>query len=157
MDGKPLRCSSTTPIHGASRSSPSPPTRSPRTARRPWKSAATDIWPNPASLAPSSPRCSAFWGRPMDVRRESDRARILIVDDNPDSLEILRVRLESWGYRTQTAADGEEALKKIETQPPDLILLDIMMPRVDGMEVARRVKNNPELPFIPIIMETALD
>ena len=93
----------------------------------------------------------------MDVRRESDRARILIVDDNPDSLEILRVRLESWGYRTQTAADGEEALKKIEAHPPDLILLDIMMPRVDGMEVARRVKANPELPFIPIIMETALD
>ena len=93
----------------------------------------------------------------MDVRRESDRSRILIVDDNPDSLEILRARLESWGYRTQTAADGEEALNKIEAQPPDLILLDIMMPRVDGMEVARRVKNNPQLPFIPIIMETALD
>jgi diguanylate cyclase (GGDEF)-like protein len=93
----------------------------------------------------------------MDARRESDRSRILIVDDNPDSLEILRVRLESWGYRTQTASDGEEALTKIDASPPDLILLDIMMPRVDGMEVARRVKGNASLPFIPIIMETALD
>ncbi len=92
----------------------------------------------------------------MDARRESDHSRILIVDDNPDSLEILRVRLESWGYRADTASDGEEALAKIEAAPPDLILLDIMMPRVDGMEVARRVKNNASLPFIPIIMETAL-
>jgi len=92
----------------------------------------------------------------MDARRESDHSRILIVDDNPDSLEILRARLESWGYRTQTASDGEDALEKIDAAPPDLILLDIMMPRLDGMEVARRVKGNPSLPFIPIIMETAL-
>jgi two-component system, cell cycle response regulator len=92
----------------------------------------------------------------MDARRESDHSRILIVDDNPDSLEILRVRLESWGYRAETASDGEDALAKIEAAPPDLILLDIMMPRIDGMEVARRVKNNASLPFIPIIMETAL-
>jgi chemotaxis response regulator CheB len=76
----------------------------------------------------------------MDARRESDHSRILIVDDNQDSLEILRARLESWGYRTQTASDGEEALAKIDVSPPDLILLDIMMPRMDGMEVARRVK-----------------
>lgn len=93
----------------------------------------------------------------MDARRESDRARILIVDDNQDSLEILRVRLESWGYRAQTARDGEEALAQVEASPPDLILLDIMMPRVDGIEVARRIKTNEALPFIPIIMETALD
>ena len=92
----------------------------------------------------------------MDARRESDHSRILIVDDNPDSLEILRVRLESWGYRAETASDGEAALRQIEAAPPDLILLDIMMPRMDGMEVARRVKGNASLPFIPIIMETAL-
>ncbi len=92
----------------------------------------------------------------MDARRESDHSRILIVDDNPDSLEILRARLESWGYRIDTANDGEDALNQIEAAPPDLILLDIMMPRIDGMEVARRVKGNAALPFIPIIMETAL-
>ena len=92
----------------------------------------------------------------MDARRESDHSRILVVDDNQDSLEILRARLESWGYRIQTASDGEDALAMIEAGPPDLILLDIMMPRMDGMEVARRVKGNPSLPFIPIIMETAL-
>jgi two-component system cell cycle response regulator len=88
---------------------------------------------------------------------EGTRARILIVDDHDDNVELLRARLESWGYTADDARDGEEALRKIEASPPDLVLLDVMMPRVDGMEVARRVKSNAQLPFIPIIMQTALD
>jgi diguanylate cyclase (GGDEF)-like protein len=84
-------------------------------------------------------------------------ARILIVDDHEDNVELLRARLESWGYQTLSARDGAEALTSIETNLPDLVLLDIMMPKIDGIEVARRVKTNPELPFIPIIMQTALD
>jgi diguanylate cyclase (GGDEF)-like protein len=84
-------------------------------------------------------------------------ARILIVDDHEDNVELLRARLESWGYSTTSARDGAEALSCIESDLPDLVLLDIMMPKVDGIEVARRVKNNPDLPFIPIIMQTALD
>jgi two-component system, cell cycle response regulator len=84
-------------------------------------------------------------------------ARILIVDDHEDNVELLRARLESWGFETLTARDGAEALSVIETRLPDLVLLDIMMPKIDGIEVARRVKNNPDLPFIPIIMQTALD
>jgi two-component system, cell cycle response regulator len=84
-------------------------------------------------------------------------ARILIVDDHEDNVELLRARLESWGYETEAATDGSQALQKVEEQPPDLILLDVMMPHVDGMEVARRVKSNANLPFIPIIMQTALD
>ena len=93
----------------------------------------------------------------MDPRRELDRARILIVDDHEDNVELLRARLESWGYAPETAGDGAEALTKVEEAPPDLILLDVMMPKIDGIEVARRVKGNDELPFIPIIMQTALD
>jgi two-component system cell cycle response regulator len=84
-------------------------------------------------------------------------ARILIVDDHEDNVELLRARLESWGYLTESAMDGEQALSKVEGAPPDLILLDVMMPLIDGMEVARRVKSNTKLPFIPIIMQTALD
>ena len=84
-------------------------------------------------------------------------ARILIVDDNEDNVDLLQARLESWGYKTSTAADGEEALASVEQAPPDLILLDVMMPKIDGFEVARRIKANTELPFIPIIMQTALD
>ena len=88
---------------------------------------------------------------------EQETARILIVDDHEDNVELLRARLESWGYETESAMDGEQALQKVEASPPDLILLDVMMPHVDGMEVARRVKSNTNLPFIPIIMQTALD
>ena len=84
-------------------------------------------------------------------------ARILIVDDHEDNIELLRARLESWGFTTQSAMDGFEALRLVEDSPPDLILLDVMMPKIDGMEVARRVKSNTNLPFIPIIMQTALD
>jgi two-component system, cell cycle response regulator len=85
------------------------------------------------------------------------QARILIVDDHDDNVELLRARLESWGYIAEDARDGIEALEKIEASPPDLVLLDVMMPRIDGIEVARRVKANTALPFIPIIMQTALD
>jgi diguanylate cyclase (GGDEF)-like protein len=82
---------------------------------------------------------------------------ILIVDDHEDNVELLRVRLETWGYHVDTAMDGETALARVEGNPPDLILLDIMMPKIDGIEVTRRIKANDKLPFIPIIMQTALD
>jgi len=95
----------------------------------------------------------------MEAPREHqhDQARILIVDDHEDNVELLRARLEAWGYATETAVDGEQALQKVESILPDLILLDVMMPKIDGIEVARRVKGNSALPFIPIIMQTALD
>jgi diguanylate cyclase (GGDEF)-like protein len=83
--------------------------------------------------------------------------RILVVDDNPDNVMLLRARLESNGYTVDSAADGEEALDKVYASPPNLILLDIMMPKIDGMEVARRIKSDRSLPFMPIIMQTALD
>ncbi len=84
-------------------------------------------------------------------------ARILIVDDHEDNVELLRARLESRGYICVSARDGEEALERVAECAPDLMLLDLMMPRMDGFEVARRIKSNPDLPFIPIIVQTALD
>jgi diguanylate cyclase (GGDEF)-like protein len=96
-------------------------------------------------------------GHRYEPDQQESPARILIVDDHEDNVELLRARLESWGYETSSAVDGQEALTTIEQTLPDLVLLDIMMPKIDGIEVARRVKNNPELPFIPIIMQTALD
>jgi diguanylate cyclase (GGDEF)-like protein len=93
----------------------------------------------------------------MAVLPDPESSRILIVDDHEDNVELLRARLEAWGYQTVSAVDGEEALEKVEQDPPDLILLDVMMPKIDGIEVARRVKGNEGLPFIPIIMQTALD
>src|SRR5438477_3546762 len=86
-----------------------------------------------------------------------DRQRILAVDDHPDNLELLKARLEAKGYEVATALGGEEALSLIKSNPPDLMLLDVMMPKVDGMEVVRRLKSDKSLPFIPVIMQTALD
>jgi two-component system cell cycle response regulator len=93
----------------------------------------------------------------MEATHDGSQARILIVDDHEDNIELLRARLDSWGFATDSAADGEQALQRIQQSPPDLILLDVMMPKIDGIEVARRVKGDRSLPFIPIIMQTALD
>ena len=84
-------------------------------------------------------------------------SRILIVDDHEDNIEVLKVRLESWGYLTASAYNGHDALAYVVATPPDLILLDVMMPEISGIEVARQIKSNGALPFIPIIMQTALD
>jgi len=84
-----------------------------------------------------------------------DPPRILVVDDNEANIDIAKLRLESQGYEVVTAVDGEEALAKTREVKPDLILLDIMMPKLDGIEVTRRLKADASLPFIPIILVTA--
>jgi class 3 adenylate cyclase len=84
-----------------------------------------------------------------------DPARILVVDDIADNVEILRMRLESLGYEVIDAVDGEQALARVHADRPDLVLLDIMMPRIDGLEVVRRMKADRTLPFIPVILVTA--
>jgi len=81
--------------------------------------------------------------------------RILVVDDNPNNVDILKTRLESHGYEIVTAADGEAALIRAVEDAPDLILLDLMMPGVDGLEVCRRLKSNRNVPFTPIVIITA--
>ena len=81
--------------------------------------------------------------------------RILIADDQPMNVDILQTRLAVHGYEILTAADGEEALGVARAQRPDLILLDIMMPKMDGLEVCRLLKSDAVLPFMPIIMVTA--
>ncbi len=81
--------------------------------------------------------------------------RILIVDDVPANVHILQSRLAAHGYDIVTATDGEAALAAVKETQPDLILLDVMMPKMDGFEVCRRLRADPSLPFIPIIMVTA--
>ena len=81
--------------------------------------------------------------------------RILAVDDMPTNLEILRVRLEAQGYEVITAEDGEEALTKARELEPDLVLLDIMMPKLDGIAVLKQLKQDAMLRFVPIILVTA--
>src|ERR1700721_2203839 len=81
--------------------------------------------------------------------------RILIVDDNETNRDILRTRLGPHGYELLEAADGEEAIAATREHHPDLILLDVMMPKIDGIEVCKRINADADLPFIAIILATA--
>ena len=87
----------------------------------------------------------------------SEPATILIIDDELQNRRLLEALLQPEGYRTQSVANGDEAMALIAESPPDLILLDIMMPGTDGYEVASRIKANPATANIPIIMVTAQD
>src|SRR3989442_1449899 len=83
--------------------------------------------------------------------------KILIADDNPQGVELLEAYLSGPDYELQTATDGEETLRKVKEWQPDLILLDIMMPKISGFEVCKRIKTNPATNDIVILMITALD
>jgi DNA-binding response OmpR family regulator len=83
------------------------------------------------------------------------RTKILVVDDEPDALELIGFNLKGAGYDVMTAEDGNSALRKARTRKPDLILLDLMIPEVDGLEVCKILRRDPDTSAIPIIMVTA--
>jgi DNA-binding response OmpR family regulator len=115
--------------------------------------------PAPGQTAPAQTPATAA-PDPSDAdaaaTARSTPARILVVDDLAEIRDLLQVYLEDEGYQVLTAGNGEEALAAVATHPPDLILLDIMMPGTDGYEVCRRLKSNEKTAFIPIVMLTAL-
>ncbi len=80
---------------------------------------------------------------------------IMVVDDNPDLVNILRITLEWKGFNVRCAYSGKDFFTGLEEQKPDLILLDIMMPQMDGLEVLTRLKGNPATASIPVILLTA--
>jgi CheY-like chemotaxis protein len=82
---------------------------------------------------------------------------ILVVDDLSDNRFLLQTVLETEGYRVDTAEDGRTALAKVEAAPPDLILMDVMMPDLNGYEVTQQIRQNCSIPPIPILMVTAYD
>jgi len=82
---------------------------------------------------------------------------VLVVDDNQENLELLQAYLEDVECRTVPARDGLQALEIIADSAPDLVLLDVMMPKMSGFEVCKRIKNDPKTSDIPIIMVTALN
>jgi putative two-component system response regulator len=84
-------------------------------------------------------------------------SKILIVDDEPFNIDYLEQELEDLGYATVSARNGREALEKVAAEAPDLILLDVMMPLMDGFTVCRILKENDETRLIPIVIMTALD
>jgi diguanylate cyclase (GGDEF)-like protein len=82
-------------------------------------------------------------------------SHILVVDDNPDKLHLLETALKLAGYHVTTATDGDEAIASIESYQPDLVITDVMMPRMNGYELAQHIRSNPRTKFIPVIMQTA--
>jgi two-component system alkaline phosphatase synthesis response regulator PhoP len=83
------------------------------------------------------------------------RGRILVVDDEPDLLELVRHQLQKEHYEVTTALDGEVALAQARRNPPDLVVLDLMLPGIDGLEVCRRLRADPRTMHVPIVMLTA--
>ncbi len=83
------------------------------------------------------------------------KSKILVVDDEPDAVELVEFNLKGAGFDVVTAGDGEEALKKARSFAPDLILLDLMLPEVDGLEVCKILRRDPATSAVPIIMLTA--
>jgi len=82
---------------------------------------------------------------------------VLLVDDNEQNLELLRAYLDDLGCETRTATDGVAAMAAIEAAIPDLVLLDVMMPRMSGFQVCERIKQSPRTRDVPVVMVTALN
>jgi DNA-binding response OmpR family regulator len=92
-----------------------------------------------------------------DAPAQERPARVLIADDNPQGAELLEAYLGETDYDIETAADGEETLRKVRSWRPDLILLDVMMPKISGFEVCKRLRADPATRDIAVLMVTALD
>ena len=97
--------------------------------------------------------------KPLHVKSkpgdQTAASQILVVDDEEDLLELVRYTLAKEGHRVQGVTSGEEALKAVRRQAPDLIVLDWMLPAVDGLEICRRLKSDPKTRDIPVVMLTA--
>jgi two-component system, OmpR family, alkaline phosphatase synthesis response regulator PhoP len=98
---------------------------------------------------PNSPDAAS-----LDIEVSLHDAMVLLVDDNQQNLELMQAYLDDLPCRTETAMDGVEAMEKIARDRPDLVLLDVMMPRMSGFEVCQKIKANPETRGTAIIMVT---
>ena len=104
----------------------------------------------------SSPNLDKISHQLMSLERPK-KPKMLVVDDEPDILELIEYNLKKEGYQVTTAKNGQEAVAEAKRTLPDLIILDIMMPKMDGYEVTRRIRQNKNLPFIPILLITAYE
>ncbi|MEI8390570.1 MAG: response regulator [bacterium] len=89
------------------------------------------------------------------MTEENNKKKILIVDDEPDIVETLKFLIESEGFESIIAMDGEEALKKAKEENPDVIILDVMLPKINGYKVCRLLKFDNKYKHIPVLMVTA--
>lgn len=91
----------------------------------------------------------------LEIVTSCQKNYILVVDDVPDNILLLQTILELEGYKVDTAFSGHSALAKIQAAPPALVLLDVMMPDINGLEVIQHIRQNQNLPFIPVVLVTA--
>lgn len=92
----------------------------------------------------------------LDAQMDMASASVLVVDDHEQNLELLHAYLEGVGCRVRSARDGLAAMKEVEAEQPDLVILDVMMPRMSGFQVCSQIKRNPTTRDIPVVMVTAL-
>ena len=90
------------------------------------------------------------------MAKKGSKPRLLVVEDDPALAKVLQMRLQIEGFEVEVAGDGAEAMTMIGKQRPDLVVCDLMMPVLDGLEVTRAIKGNPKLKAIPILILTAL-
>src|SRR6202011_4513388 len=102
------------------------------------------------------PRCSAGREAGQHMKEIRGQPSILVVDDTGANIGFLLETLSQAGYRVRVAADGETALEQIQYSPPELVLLDVMMPGIDGFETCRKIRKLPQLAQLPVIFMTAL-
>src|ERR671923_126426 len=125
------------------------------------RAAARPISPSRSRFRASSRPSNPIWATPDAARRScpepSMTARILVVDDVPANVKLLEVRLLAEYFEVLTATSGPDAIEACENGKIDVVLLDVMMPGMDGLEVYRRLKADPSTSHIPVIMITALD
>jgi len=84
-------------------------------------------------------------------------ARVLVAEDNPQGAELIEAYLDGTGWQVRVAADGEEALRAVRDWQPDVVLLDVMLPKLSGFEVCKRLRGEPATATVPVLMITALD
>src|SRR5574337_631162 len=82
-------------------------------------------------------------------------ARVLVVEDEPDIRDLLSLHLAREGFEVRTAGTGPQGLREVRSKPPDLVILDLMLPELDGLEVCRRLRHDPDTASIPVVMLTA--
>ena len=84
------------------------------------------------------------------------KKRVLLAEDHPGTIEVMQLELEVLGYDVTVAQDGQEAVQKATAEPPDVIVMDMLMPKMDGFQAARSIRQNPKTKDIPILAATAL-
>ena len=109
-------------------------------------------------MSSGGPTCISWrWSYNSSMNNATESARVLVAEDNPQGAELIEDFLEGTGWTVRRTADGEETLAAVRDWKPDVLLLDVMMPKLSGFEVCKRLRHDPVTRDLPVLMITALD